>query len=74
MNGALPPTDLEWADKVWFPQTVKAGWKYWALVLPEEVIGQMNIKRHIKLYKDRGITVEVFRDPDEAIRWLEAAK
>jgi hypothetical protein len=70
-NGALPPADLEWADKTWFPQTVKAGWKFWALVPPVTVIGQMNIQRHIKLYKERGITVEVFKTSAEAMHWLE---
>ncbi len=71
-NGALPPSDMEWADKVWFPQTVKAGWKHWAVLPPSVVIGQMNIQRHIKMYKDRGITVQVFTMPEEAMSWLES--
>jgi hypothetical protein len=70
-NGALPPEDLEWGDKIWFPMTVKAGWKFWALVQPEKVIGQMNMRRFVKLYGDRGVTVQVFSDPDEAMAWLE---
>jgi hypothetical protein len=72
MNGALLPADLEWVDKVWFPQTVKAGWKFWALVPPVAVIGQMNIRRHVQLYKERGVTVQVFKNPEDAMRWLEA--
>src|SRR5207248_10440153 len=43
VNGALMPEDLKWADEVWFPQTVEAGWKHWALLPPTTVIGQMNI-------------------------------
>jgi hypothetical protein len=71
-NGPLPPTDLEWADKIWFPETVRAGWKYWALVQPESAVGQMNIRRHIQLYENRGITVEILATPEAAMEWLES--
>src|SRR5882757_9151645 len=46
-NAALSQADTEWAIENWFPRVLKAGWKYWALVLPENVIGQMNMKRFI---------------------------
>jgi hypothetical protein len=73
LNGALQPADLEWAERSWFPKTVAAGWKYWALLPPRQVIGQMNIRRHIQLYKELGISVEVFpEDPDAALSWLES--
>ena len=44
----------------------------WENLPPKDAIGQMNIKRHVQLYKARGITVEVLSDPDEAMRWLES--
>jgi hypothetical protein len=71
INHALAPDDLKWADEVWFPKTVAAGWKYWALVPPQSVIGQLNIKRHVRMYKERGVTVEVFAEPDAALWWLD---
>jgi hypothetical protein len=72
LNGALMPEDLEWVDKVWHAQAVAAGWKYWALLPPTGVVGQLNIKRHIALYKARGIVVQVFSELDAAMKWLEA--
>jgi hypothetical protein len=72
-NGALHPSDLEWAELSWFPKAVSAGWRFWALLPPRQVIGQMNIRRHIQLYKARGITVEIFpEDLDAALKWLES--
>ncbi|MFT3926413.1 MAG: hypothetical protein QM778_27965 [Myxococcales bacterium] len=70
LNGALPPEDEEWAKTVWFPATLKAGWKYWALVPPASVVGQMNMRRFTESYATLGITVRVFTDPRHAEDWL----
>jgi len=70
-NGALEPADSDWAQKDWFPRVRKAGWKYWGLILPEKVVGQMNMQRFIKTYSDQGLTVKVFSNPDEALKWLK---
>ncbi len=71
-NSALPPEDAEWGDTYWAPRVIQAGWKYWAVVMPEAIIGQMNMKRFIKMYSDRGVTVRAFTDPNEALKWLES--
>jgi hypothetical protein len=70
LNGALLPSDLKWADEVWFPKTLQAGWKYWAHLPPASIIGQMNIRRHVQLYKERGVAVQPFEDLDAAVAWL----
>src|ERR1035437_628836 len=44
-NSVLKPDDEEWATKNWFPRVLKAGWKHWAVVQPEKLVGQMNVKR-----------------------------
>jgi hypothetical protein len=49
-----------------------AGWKYWAVVLPEKVLGQMNMRRWIEAHSQLGLTAESFSDPETARRWLEA--
>ena len=72
LNGALLPADLEWVDKVWHAKAVDAGWTHWALLPPSSVVGQMNIRKHIALYKERGVMVEVFTDVDKAMAWLVA--
>ncbi|ATW27457.1 hypothetical protein DCMF_24310 [Candidatus Formimonas warabiya] len=71
-NNALGVKDTEWANNIWFPNTAQAGWKYWALVQPEKITGQMNMKRQTSFVSDAGVVVKVFNDPDEAMSWLEA--
>jgi hypothetical protein len=71
-NSALPKEDFEWGVNDWFPRVFGAGWKYWALVMPDKVAGQMNMERGVKTYIDRGLIVQVFEDPDEALKWLES--
>ena len=69
-NSALPTDDVQWAQNDWFPRVLGAGWKYWAIVLPEKVVGQMNMQRFIQPYSEQGLTVQVFKDPEEAMKWL----
>jgi hypothetical protein len=70
-NSALPQKDLEWGRSDWFPRVRAAGWKYWAIVQPENVLGQMNMEREARVNVDKGVTTALFRDPDEAMAWLE---
>jgi len=69
-NGPLPKADGEWARTVWFPGAVKAGWKTWAVVLPEMVVGQMNMQDFIDQYQKQGIEARVFTSPQQAMAWL----
>ena len=71
-NGPLKPADEQWARTEWFPKAKAAGWKYWAVVLPEKVLGQMNMKRWIETYEPEGIEARPFDDPDEALTWLRS--
>lgn len=71
-NNALTSVDAEWTTNVWIPNTVRIGWKYWALVQPDKITGQMNMKRHTQLCADAGVIVKVFNNPDEAMEWLES--
>lgn len=70
-NSALPKDDLEWGRTEWFPRTVLAGWKYWAIVLPENIFGQMNMEREAQVNSEKGIITAKFDNPDEAMAWLE---
>jgi len=71
-NSALNTEDSEWAKTVWFPRCLKAGWKFWGIVQPKAVVGQMNIGRFVREYAALGITAAIFTDPEEALKWLEA--
>jgi hypothetical protein len=70
-NGALKPADADWALNDWGPRVIAAGWKYWAVVLPEKVIGQMNMRRWIDTYASLGVTAMAFTNPRRAMTWLE---
>jgi hypothetical protein len=70
-NAALPQDDTDWALNNWFPRVKKAGWRFWAIVLPVHVIGQMNMKRFISTYSAKGVVTRVFDDPVAAMKWLE---
>jgi hypothetical protein len=70
-NGPLSPADGKWAETDWGPRVIAAGWEYWAIVLPEKILGQMNMRIWIDLYLKKGVTVQAFSDPEEAMTWLE---
>ena len=70
-SGALLPDDADWADNDWSPRVHALGWTHWAIVLPESVIGKMNMQKFIEQQCDSGIEVQVFTDPDHALAWLE---
>lgn len=69
-GGAVPKSHHEWGDRVWAPQAVKAGWRYWALLPPQDALGTANMKRLVKVYAKKGVTVEMFGDFEEAFTWL----
>ena len=69
--GVLHPDDRAWGDANWFPRVLKAGWKYWALVLPESTVGQMDLTQIVREFSKQGVVVKLFGDPEEAMGWLE---
>jgi hypothetical protein len=71
-NPVLKKEDMEWSASTWRPAVIKAGLKYWAIVMPEMVEGQMIMKKIVTEYANTGVTVEVFTDSDNALKWLES--
>jgi hypothetical protein len=69
---AFAKEDLEWGDKDWFPRVQKSGWKYWAIIMPEKVVGQLAVKRMAESYSARGVKTQIFSSVDEAKKWLES--
>ena len=68
--GPFSREDQEWCERVWFPRTRDAGWRYWAIVLPKKVLGQMSLQYFIKKYSSEGITARFFDNPQDALNWL----
>ena len=71
-NSALAPEDSNWAMSDWHTRAVAAGWRHWAVVLPDGVIGRMDMAKYIAQNRADGIEVRVFADPAEALMWLES--
>ncbi len=63
--------DLEWSAKNWIPQTVAAGWKYWAIIEPVQPVGQMVMDSLMKQYSEFGIIARFFKDEETAMEWLD---
>jgi hypothetical protein len=69
-NTVVNNDDREWARTVFNPRIVKAGLKYWAIVPPERVIGQMQIQAIVTERAALGVTVDIFKDEAAALEWL----
>jgi hypothetical protein len=69
-NSALPGEDKEWADTHWRPRVIQAGWKTWAIVQPEAVIGLMNMRRIVHELDGLGVEVRMFTRPEDALAWI----
>ena len=69
-NGALRSEDKTWADTCWQPLVIRAGWKTWAIVLPETIVGQMNMRRVVQGEGPLRLEVQLFTSPEEALAWI----
>jgi hypothetical protein len=72
-NGALSKEDAAWAESVWRPPVLAAGWRAWAMVPPESVVGHMDISKYTAAAGALGLKVRTFSDPVTALAWLERA-
>jgi hypothetical protein len=66
----LPQEDQEWAQTQWFPQTLKAGWKYWAIAKPEKAVVDLFLRRLAATYSAAGVQTELFISPEAGLQWL----
>jgi len=42
-NPTLSPEDIQYGKEVWGPAAKEAGWKYWAIILPESIVGKSSL-------------------------------
>ncbi len=71
-NTALHPDDAKWSMGEWTERASAAGWRFWAVVLPDMALGRASMRRFLKHHIERGLRVRVFEQPEDALRWLEA--
>jgi hypothetical protein len=72
LNGALLKEDETWAITSWLPHARAAGWKHWAIVQPEKIVGQTSMKRGSQAVINVGVETRLFADPDDAMEWLDS--
>jgi hypothetical protein len=66
----LSEEDMKWSTKEWIPLTLAAGWKYWALVVPDAFQARANLAHVVNTFYDKGLRIMVFTQLEEAMRWL----
>lgn len=64
--------DSLWGRSVWFEKTIHAGWKHWAILLPERHVGQESMQMMVNEYRAVGINAKVFSTLESAMDWLRA--
>ncbi|MCA9906184.1 MAG: hypothetical protein KC547_20155 [Anaerolineae bacterium] len=72
LNGELDNEDAQWVF-VEFPKlAIAAGWKYWGLVVPHEVMARGSLVDLVTDYSQKGVTARVFTATADAVAWLTA--
>ncbi len=69
--GGLSAEDFQWGEINWMQPMISAGWKYWALVVPNEVSAREDMIPIIELFYERGVRIMVFTDVQRALDWLK---
>jgi len=72
LNGPLTPEDIEWSNANWSPPTIEAGWKYWALVVPAEVVAAGSLIPVMNHWYEMGLRMMVFDSLEKATEWLDS--
>jgi hypothetical protein len=71
-NGPLSAEDIEWGFNDWNKRTIDAGWKYWAVVVPQVVVDAGTLIPTMEALYGLGLRMMVFSDLDEATKWLDS--
>ena len=71
-NAGVSPEDTEWSMNDWGPRAAEAGWKYWALVVPESIAGRVDMSGIVQRFWELGVRVNVFTSVEDAEDWLRS--
>jgi hypothetical protein len=70
-NAAIPPEDLERLKQQWVPKAVAAGWQYWAVALPQKMVGRLSIQRMVNyVVSEQTLVAQTFTKLVQARSWL----
>lgn len=70
-NGPMTDEDREWGDANLTKRAMEAGWKYWALVVPEVLIAAGSMEPTMAALFEYGLRMMVFASVEEAFKWIE---
>ncbi len=68
--GGFSEAGAQWVLTDWAPRALEAGWKYWALVVPEAMEGRVAMVQFVNAFAQVGIRVRVFIDINKARQWV----
>lgn len=71
-NGPMTPEDTRWNRQNLNNAIVGTGWKYWALVVPEQVVAAGSMLPTMEELFEDGLRVMVFSDVGEAFEWIDS--
>ena len=65
--------DQEWIENIWFPKAIEYGLKYFAFVVPKDVVGKLSMQlANDKQEKEASpITLNYFSDLQSAKEWIK---
>lgn len=72
LTTAFSDEAAQWVNNVWLPRTIKAGWKHWAMVVPQSVISQIDHIKYVESFHNTGVWVTVYTDPEAAMTWIKS--
>jgi hypothetical protein len=73
-NDTLTQEGTQWSFNEWQPRTLKAGWKYWAMVVPQSLAAAGTLMPVIDVLFELGLRMMVFTTAEQAIAWLDEMK
>lgn len=74
LNGPMSDDDRAWGEENINRRSIEAGWKYWALVVPKELVAAGSMTPTIEAMHELGLRMMVFSEVDEAFAWLDQFK
>ncbi|MBL8132868.1 MAG: hypothetical protein JNL42_13495 [Anaerolineae bacterium] len=69
-NAQFAPEDITFALGDWGPRAAAGGWKYWALVVPEDIAGRAGMRDIVEVFFNMGVRVGIFTEVEAARTWL----
>lgn len=71
-NGPILDENIQWGITEWGPRAVRAGWKYWAIVAPEQFAAVGTLEPIVNAYFEIGVHLMIFTTVEAALNWLNS--